>query len=166
MTTGQQQLDPRAAPPALTGTALRAALAPAEHRKVQLLTAAGVLLVLVIAVLLSVLLHQPAYLAPAVPVVASVAFLGTFIVTGRIRHSLTVSLVLVYVTMLGFYLTPDLSAQLKGNTELAQVFSSLTPLLGTVVAFYFGADTAERIANRNNPDALTRRDNSPPEPTQ
>lgn len=98
----------------------------------------------------------PAALAGGLLAVAIMTFGGVYLGTRRFRHALAVSLFLVYIATVGLLVTP--LGQAVINQQLQQAFGSLTPLVGTVIAFYFGADSAERIGTQKNPTARTTPD--------
>lgn len=130
--------------------------------KVILITGGAISAIIVSAVSVAEWRETIAPFAAALPIVGVVTFAGVYYDTRRVRHGLAAGLFALYATVLGFFLNPQLLDVVKENDFVQQLFSSLTALVGAVGAFYFGADAAERIATRDNPQAVNNMTDTAP----
>jgi hypothetical protein len=62
------------------------------------------------------------------------------------RHAVAASMVLTYMSLLGFFFNSKVTFALDHNDSLKDLYDTFTPLIGTVIAFYFGADAYERVS--------------------
>ncbi len=101
--------------------------------------------VIVLTVVISIWRNDLASLAAGIPLIGVISFTGIYLETRRLRHAIAGSIVLIYISLLGFFFNGQVHDALRSYPGLKDLYNSFTPLVGTVVAFYFGTDAAERI---------------------
>lgn len=115
--------------------------------------------VVVAAVIISIIRNDIASIAAAIPLIAIITFSGVYQDTRRLRHAIAASMVLTYMSLLGFFFNTKVTSSLDSSNSLKELYDTFTPLVGTVIAFYFGADAYEKAA-------ATKSGNAPPDAVQ